>query len=141
MADPQSGVGVFARSRAVFVAAALLATSVFWWSGSMKALDFTATLGEMAHFGLKPPALFAIGTIALQLGGSALVVFGGRWAWIGAAALALFTLSTIPLAHDFWNMSGHEAFLEKIIAQEHLSVIGGLLAAAIAASNQGREAR
>ncbi len=136
-----AGLGNFLRSRAVFLAVALLATSVFWWSGLVKTLNWADTLGEMAHFGMKPPALFAAATIALQLGGSALILLGGRWAWIGASALALFTLSTIPLAHDFWNMSGHEAFLEKIISQEHLSVIGGLLAAAIAANCQRSETR
>lgn len=123
----------------MFYLAAILATSVFWWSGLSKLADFGAAQGEMAHFGLNPPALFAAGTIALQLGSSALILFGGRWAWLGAGALALFTLATIPLAHPFWGMTGHEAFLEKTLAQEHLSVIGGLLAAALAASDRRRE--
>ena len=124
----------------MFHIAALLATSVFWWSAFSKIADFAGAQAEMAHFGLNPPWLFAAGTIGLQLGGTALILFGGRWAWVGAVALALFTLSTIPLAHAFWNMSGHEAFLEKIIAQEHLSVVGGLLAAAVAASYRRRMA-
>ena len=87
----------------------------------------------MAHFGFNPPWLFAIATIAVQLVGSALVIFGGRYAWLGAAALALFTLATIPLAHDFWNMQGQAAFVEKLWAQEHVSVVGGLILAAIVA--------
>jgi transmembrane protein len=82
------------QSIALGIGAALL-TSVFWWSGLTKLGDFPGTLAEMAHFKLEPPWLFAAGTISLQLGASALVIFGGRLAWAGAAALALFTLAAI----------------------------------------------
>ena len=108
-------------------------TYMFWWSGLTKLWDFSSARAEMLNFGLKPAALFAMATIALELGGSVVVVAGGRFAWIGAAALAAFTLATIPVAHDFWNKEGTAAFLEKAIAQEHLSVVGGLLVAAILA--------
>jgi uncharacterized membrane protein YphA (DoxX/SURF4 family) len=119
-------------------AGAAALTSVFWWSGFVKLVDFAGTQTEMAHFGLNPPFVFALATIALQLGASAVTVFGGRWAWLGAAALALFTLATIPLAHDFWNRTGESAFLEKTIAQEHVSVIGGLVLAAIIGLHKSR---
>jgi hypothetical protein len=66
-----------------------------------------------------------------SLGGSGLVIFGKRWAWLGAGALAVFTLATIPMAHDFWNMDGQIGFLEKTLVQEHMSIIGGLILAAI----------
>jgi transmembrane protein len=115
----------------MFYVGTLALTSVFWWSGISKLASFAQAQEEMAHFGLNPPAMFAAATILLQLGGSALVVWGGRLAWLGAAALAAFTLATIPLAHDYWNMTGHVTFLEKTLAQEHLSVVGGLVVAAI----------
>jgi antibiotic biosynthesis monooxygenase (ABM) superfamily enzyme/uncharacterized membrane protein YphA (DoxX/SURF4 family) len=117
----------------LYLLAAIAATSVFWWSGLTKLIDLGAAQAEMAHFGLEPPLLFALGTIALQLGGSLLVILGGRFGAIGAAALGLFTLATIPLAHDYWNLQGHVAFLEKTIVQEHVSVVGGLLLAPLAA--------
>jgi uncharacterized membrane protein YphA (DoxX/SURF4 family) len=119
------------RSRAVFHFSALALTFMFWWSGVAKLWDFGAVQGEMAHFGLHPAALFAAATIAVQLGGSALIVFGGRWAWLGAGALASFTLATIPLAHPFWALSGPAGFIEKAFAQEHTSIVGGLLLAAV----------
>jgi len=121
----------------LFYIGAVVATFMFWSSGLGKTVNFADTLGEMAHFGLNPPWFFAVGTIALQFVGSALVVFGGRYAWLGAAALALFTLATIPLAHDFWNMPPQAAFGERLIAEEHLSVVGGLLLAALLARNYG----
>lgn len=128
------------HSRWLYYAGAAALTSVFWWSGLVKLIDFGGTQAEMAHFGLNPPAIFALATIGLQLGASALIVFGGRYAWLGAAALACFTLATIPLAHDFWNRIGEIAFLEKTIAQEHVSVIGGLVLAAVLGSRKSLEA-
>jgi transmembrane protein len=124
------------RSPALFYAAAAALTFIYWWSGFTKLWDLSGVEGEMMHFGLKPPLFFALSTIALQLGGSALILFGGRWAWLGAGALALalFTLATIPLAHDFWNMEGPVAFVEKTLVQEHIAVIGGLMLAAILAA-------
>lgn len=121
-------------NKVLFYLGAGVLTYMFWWSGLTKLWDLQGTQAEMAHFGLNPPWLFAFGTIAVQLLGSVLVIFGGRRAWLGAAALALFTLATIPISHDFWNLQGQAAFLEKLWAQEHVSVVGGLVLAAILAS-------
>lgn len=121
------------QSSWIFYAGAVGLTYMFWWSGLTKLWDFSGTLAEMAHFRLGPTWFFAVGTIAVQLIGSVLVIFCGRRAWIGAAALALFTLATIPIAHDFWNLQGQAAIPEKLWAQEHLSVVGGLILAAILA--------
>ena len=121
------------RSHALFYVGALMLTSMFWWSGLAKLWDFDTAQGEMAHFGMEPSALFAAATIVVQLGGSALIVFGRRWAWLGAGALAAFTLATIPLAHPFWTLSGPAAFPEQAFAQEHISVVGALFLAAILA--------
>src|SRR5882762_1144560 len=115
-------VAALLRSRALFYLGTTALTFVFWWSGLTKLWDFTGAQGEMAHFGLIPPALFAALTILVQLGS-----FGRRWAWLGAGALAVFTLATIPVAHQFWTMEGMVAFLDKALVQEHFSVIGGLI--------------
>jgi transmembrane protein len=125
----------------LFYIGAIMATFMFWTSGLGKAAHFADTLGEMAHFGLNPPWFFAVGTIAVQLAGSALVVLGGRYAWLGAGALALFTLATIPMAHDFWNMPAQAAFGERLIAEEHVSVVGGLIVAALLAREYGPQWR
>jgi transmembrane protein len=125
----------------LFYIGAVAATYMFWSSGFAKAAHFGDALGEMAHFGLNPPWLFAIGTIAVQLAGSALVIFGGRYAWLGAAALALFTLASIPIAHDFWNLPPQAAFGERLIAEEHVSVVGGLMLAALLARDYGPQWR
>ena len=126
-----------ARATVFFYIGAVAVTYMFWSSGFAKLFDFTGTINEMTHFGLNPPWLFALGTIFIQLAGSALIIAGGRFAWLGALALALFTLASIPLAHDFWNMPPQAAFGERLIAEEHLSIIGGLLLAALLATRYG----
>ena len=108
-------------------------TYIFWWSGITKLLDFPSAVGEMQHFGLQPAAFFAALTIAVQLVASAVIIWGGRWVYLAAAALAGFTLSTIPVAHRFWEMQGMEAMLEKALVQDHIGVIGGLAVAAMLA--------
>ena len=124
------------RSRASYLLATALLTYIFWWSGLNKVLDFQSALKEMEHFALKPAPLFAVLTIAVQLLGSLAIIACSRWAWLGAGALAVFTLSTIPVAHRFWSMTGMEAFLEKALVQDHFSVIGGLAVAAILAHHR-----
>lgn len=105
-------------------------TFPFWGSGLSKLIDFPAGVAEMEQFGLRPAWLITCLVIFTQLGGSLLII-ANRRAWSGAGALAIFTLLTIPVAHDFWNLRGHTAQMEFYIAVEHISVIGGLMLAAI----------
>ena len=128
------------QSRVYYTLATALLTYIFWWSGLSKIFDFAGAMAEMEHFGLHPAALFAAATIALQVLGSLAIISASRWAWLGAGALAVFTLSTIPLAHRFWEMEGMVAFLEKALVQEHFSLIGGLAVAAALASMRRKAA-
>ena len=127
------------RSRWTYHAGAAVLTFMYWTSGLVKLADFNAAMGEMAHFGLAPPAFYAAATIVVQLAGSALLIHGGRLAWLGAGALAVFTIATIPVAHRFWELEGMAAFLEKMVVLEHITVVGGLLLAAVAASLRVRQ--
>jgi transmembrane protein len=117
-------------SAAFRVLARVLLTLPFWMSGLAKIADFGFAQQEMAMFGLNPAAAFAIATIVTQLVGSALVI-SGRHAWLGAGALGIFTALTIPIAHHFWALEGERAMMEMFFAVEHISVIGGLMLAAI----------
>lgn len=116
-----------------FVARIVL-TSMFWGSGIGKLVDFPAALGEMTHFGLNPPAVFAVATIIVQLVGSLLVILN-RWTWLGAGALAVFTLLTIPIAHNFWAMEEPFKTIEFYVVTEHISIIGALMVVAWKAEN------
>jgi uncharacterized membrane protein YphA (DoxX/SURF4 family) len=81
--------------------------------------------------------LFAALTIFVQLGGSAAVLFGrGRWAALGAAALAGFTLLATFIGHAFWNESGMERFHDLNSFLEHFGLIGGFALVALAELNR-----
>lgn len=124
-------------SRLFSLFARVALTFAYWSSGLAKAADWDGALAEMAHFKLDPPAAFGAATIVVQLLGSALVIWG-RYAWLGAGMLAVFTLLTIPIAHGFWAMQEPQRTGEMYVAVEHISVIGGLMLAAILAKREQR---
>ncbi|MBW8301338.1 MAG: DoxX family protein [Hydrogenophaga sp.] len=109
--------------------ARIVLTYIFWASGIAKLVDFQAAVGEMAHFGLNPPVAFAIATIIVQLAGSVLVILN-RWTWLGAGALGIFTLLTIPIAHNFWTMEEPFKTIEFHVVMEHISIVGALMVVA-----------
>ena len=124
-------ISAILNSRAFQIFARIMLTTPFWAAGLQHALQWQASQGEMVHFGLNPPALYVSLTIAVCLLGSAAVIAGGRWTWLGAGALAVFTALTIPIAHAFWSMSGDAAMSEFRTTIEHLSMIGGLMIVSI----------
>lgn len=110
--------------------ARLLLTFVFWSSGLAKLLDFRGSAALMEGFGLHPGWAVNLAVLLLQLGASVLIILNRR-VWLAAAALAVFTLLTIPIAHPFWDRSGEEAFRDLTVALEHVSLVGGLMLAAM----------
>lgn len=109
--------------------ARIVLTFGFWGSGLSKLIDFQGGVAEMAHFGLEPAVAFNIATIITQLVGSALVILN-RWTWLGAGALGVFTVLTIPIAHNFWAMEEPFKTMEFHVVMEHITVIGGLMVVA-----------
>ena len=95
--------------------------------GLNKLTDFNGAVAEMAHFGLSPAALLAALVIALELGASALILTG-TLRWLGALALAGFTLMATFVALRFWELPiGQERFMAANSFFEHLGLVGGFL--------------
>lgn len=106
---------------------ALLALcSAYLQGGINKALDFPAALAEMVHFGLAPAAPLALATIVLEIG-AALLVISGWQRWLGALALAGFTLLASFIANPFWASSGPERFALENAFFEHLGLVGAFV--------------
>jgi len=103
-------------------------TFMFWSSALAKLGDAEAALAEMRHFGLEPGFFYYFLTVITLLIGSLLVILD-KGTWLGAGALAVFTLLTIPIAHDFWAMEEPRKTAEFHVAMEHITVVGGLLVA------------
>src|ERR1700756_5579951 len=92
---------------------ALLALcSAYLQGGIDKAIDFAGAVAEMQHFGLAPAAPLAALTIAVEIGAAAMVRAGIQ-RWLGALALAGFTLSATFVANRFWEMAPPARFMAE----------------------------
>lgn len=118
--------------RASWTVLRVILTSLFWMAGIFGVFNFNVIVQEMTQVQLKAPEVFAVATIATQLIGSALLIsnFNGL-GWLGAGALTVFTLLTIPLGHAFWTFEEPKRTEEFHIALEHMSLVGGLLIAGL----------
>lgn len=94
--------------------------------GFNKAADFSVAIAEMEHFGIAPAAPAAVAVILLELGASVLILTG-IWRWLGALALAGFTLMATGLALRFWEMAPPDRFGAANTFFEHLGLAGGFL--------------
>lgn len=118
------------ESSPLWLLARILGTFFFWWAGIGFILDQEMARAVMAATGFEPAAVFAILVPAVQIIGT-LIVLSDRFVWFGAGMLGVFTVGTIFLVHDFWNMTGPERQQNYLEAQEHVTVIGGLMALSI----------
>jgi len=125
-ADTPRWVRQILRSQWIWHAARAALASAFLIGGLTKLSDFSAAVAEQEHFGLHPGGLWAAVAIAVELGGSALVVFG-RLVWLGAGGLGVLTAVAMLTANDFWTMAGHERFMALNAFFEHLGLIAGLI--------------
>jgi uncharacterized membrane protein YphA (DoxX/SURF4 family) len=106
--------------------ALLLLVGAYLQGGIAKSLDFAAAVGEMRHFGLAPATPLALATIVLELGAS-LMILTDRLRWLGALALAAFTLAANFVANRWWSAPATERFMLENGFFEHLGLVGGFL--------------
>ncbi|THK34042.1 DoxX family protein [Ensifer sp. MPMI2T] len=90
----------------------------------VKIFDFAGAIAEMAHFGLQPAPVFAIGVIVFELSMSALIL-AGIYRWAAATALAVFTFAATFIALRFWELPpGMECSMAMNGFFEHLGLVG-----------------
>lgn len=118
-------VAAILDNRILTVAARVLVTYLFWSSGLDKLFGFREAAVELSRAGLPAPELLAAALVLTQIAGSVLVIWG-RYAWLGAGALGVFTMITIPIAHRFWEMPPAQRLMEMYLVREHLSLCAGL---------------
>lgn len=120
--------------------ARLLLVGAYLVGGLAKLADWPGAVAEQAHFGMHPPALWAGITIAVELLGPALIL-AGRFVWLGAGMLGVFTVLAACLANAFWTMEGAARFAATNAFFEHLGLAGGFVLAALVAEHARREGR
>lgn len=103
---------------------ALLALcSAYLQGGLTKLFNFNGAIAEMNQFGLTPPAPFAIATIVLELA-APLAILSGWYRWLGAVALAGFTLMATFIANRFWELPPPERLMTANAFFEHIGLAG-----------------
>ena len=120
-----------AKHSAVETLALLALCSAYIQGPLTKAFDFQGAIAEMNHFGLSPAPLFAVGVPVFELAMSALIL-SGRLRWLGALALAVFTLMATYLALRFWEMPAgpeHSAAMNDFF--EHIGLSGAFVLVAL----------
>jgi len=124
--------------RPTWFLARLLLIGAYLLGGLVKLTDWAGAVAEQAHFGMQPPALWAALTIVVELVGPVLILTG-RWIWLGAGMLGVFTLLAAFTANAFWTMPpGPERFGATNAFFEHLGLIGGFVLAALVAEQAKR---
>lgn len=118
--------------------ARLALVGAYLLGGIVKLTDFNAAVAEQAHFGMNPPSFWAALTIAIELIGPILIL-SGRFVWLGAGMLGVFTVLAAFTANDFWTMQGPERFAATNAFFEHLGLVGGFVLAAMLAEHDQRK--
>ncbi len=120
--------------------AALIALCAAYIQGPLtKIFDFGGAIAEMGHFGLSPAPVFAVVVIAFELTASAMVV-SGKLRWLGALALAGFTILATFIALRFWELpAGMERMMATNAFFEHLGLAGAFVLVTIFDITKGAE--
>jgi uncharacterized membrane protein YphA (DoxX/SURF4 family) len=106
--------------------ARLALVSAYIVGAANKLGDFPGAIAEQAHFGMSPPILWALLTIAVEIIGPILILTG-RLVWLGAGMLGVFTTLAAITANSFWTMTGPERFAATNAFFEHIGLVGGFI--------------
>ena len=120
---------------ATWFLARLALVGAYLLGGLVKLANFPTAIAEQAHFGMTPPAFWAALTIAVELIGPALIL-AGRWVWLGAGMLGVFTAFAAITANAFWTMQGQDRFMATNAFFEHVGLIGGFALVALIAERR-----
>ncbi|NVD42621.1 DoxX family protein [Ensifer sp. HO-A22] len=117
----------FAGSPVARTVALLFLCAAFIQGPLTKLFDFSGAIAEMEHLGLHPAGLFAATVIVFELTASAMVI-SGFLRWLGALALAAFTLLATFIALRFWELApGTERMMATNAFFEHLGLAGAFV--------------
>lgn len=124
-------VEVIVNRQLTWFLARLVLCGPYLLGGIVKASDWSAAIAEQAHFGMSPPAFWAALTIAVELLGP-LLILSGRFVWLGAGMLGVFTVLAALVANAFWAMPpGPERFGATNAFFEHIGLVGGFVLVAL----------
>ena len=118
--------------------------ALFLVAGIRKIMFFAGTVGYMTKNGVPFSDVLAVLTIALELIGGLMLVFGWKTRLI-AGVLAIFIIVITPIFHGFWSFEPAQYNNQLNHFLKNLAILGGLLYIAAAgaggSSMDGKDSR
>jgi putative oxidoreductase len=115
-----------AESGVIFIARIALAT-LFLWGGAMKLIGYAGFIGYLNAKGVSYAPFLAPLVVAIELLGGILLVVGLRIRALGLI-LAIYTVATAILGHDFWNVTDASLQREVVVHfWKNVGIAGGFL--------------
>jgi putative oxidoreductase len=110
----------------VMLLARICLSAIFIISGFSKLVAVAGITAVLAKQGLPQPKMlgYAVGLVEVFGGIMVLVGFATRWA---AIVLALFTVGTIVIAHNFWAVDAAQYVAQRTQALKNIGIVGGFL--------------
>lgn len=105
----------------------ILVAFLFVPAGFAKLTGFAGTTGYIASVGLPLPALGAVIAILVELGLGLALLFGFKTRWV-ALVLAVFTVVTAVIFHNYWALPEAQKAMMQINFAKNMAIAGGLLA-------------
>jgi uncharacterized membrane protein YphA (DoxX/SURF4 family) len=128
--DTPHWVNAILEPPATALVARVILTLPYWWSGISKLTHWSAAITEAEGMGSAMPTAVVTATIAVQLVGSLLVI-ANRYVWLGAGALAVFTVLATIVADSFWRVDGAERIAQQNIFFEHMALVAAFVLVSI----------
>ena len=123
MASSDTGPASNAMQDRVLLAARLLVTPLYIYSGIGKILAFGVTASRLpggeGGFG----SFLAAGSVAIELGASLALILG-IWTRCAALALIVFTILATLMFHNFWASPAAQVTAQTINFLKNLGLIG-----------------
>jgi putative oxidoreductase len=113
----------------------ILIAALFVPAGFGKIGGFAGVVGYIGSVGLPLPQLGAAIAIVVELGLGLLLLVGYKTR-IVSIVLAVFTVATAVIFHNYWSMPADKAYVNQLMFFKNIAIAGGLLA--IAALGAGR---
>lgn len=104
----------------------ILIGQLFLLAGISKIGAFSQVAAGMAAKGVPLAQLLLVLTIIIEIGGGAMIILGWR-AKIAAVVLFLWMIPVTLTYHNFWTMTGGQAYVNQIMFQKNLVMMGAML--------------
>jgi putative oxidoreductase len=104
----------------------LLLALLFVPAGLSKIGGFDGTVGYIASKGLPLPSLGAVIAILVEVGLGLALAFGFK-SRASALVLAIFSVVSGIIFHNFWAMEAAQVMVNQIMFMKNLAIAGGLL--------------